>query len=52
MKIKAVSSERVSGVQVLLFIMLLTIGVGGLAGMITMIDMSELSTFRAEPTTA
>lgn len=42
-------SEKVVTHHILMFILLFAVSVGGLAGMIAMIDVSELSTFRAEP---
>lgn len=45
----ATTSAGMVKYHVLLFILLLAVSVGGFAGMIAMTDLSELSTFRAEP---
>ena len=49
MTIGATTSEKLVKYQILSFILLFAVSVGGLAGMFALIDMSELSTFRAEP---
>ncbi len=48
MTIAPITSKKAVKYQILIFILLFAISVGGFAGMIATIDLSELSTFRVE----